>query len=91
LTSNSILGEKIPQIDSWLKVTGTLRYNFDISLPGMLFAKLVTSKYAHAKIKSINFEDALKVPGVVAVATGKDFPIGWEFTYQIEMFLRWIK
>jgi len=74
LTSNSILGEKIPQVDSWLKVTGTLRYNFDISLPDMLFAKLVTSKYAHAKIKSIDFEDALKVPGVVAVATGKDFP-----------------
>ena len=69
-----IVGQKVPQLDSWLKVTGTLRYSFDISLPGMLYAKLVTSKYPHARIKSIDYSDALKVPGVVAVATGKDFP-----------------
>ncbi|MGC9210900.1 MAG: xanthine dehydrogenase family protein molybdopterin-binding subunit [Nitrososphaeria archaeon] len=74
MNSRTVLGEKVPQVDSWLKVTGTLGYSFDISLPGMLYAKLVTSKYAHAKIRSLSFEEALKVPGVVAVATGKDFP-----------------
>jgi CO/xanthine dehydrogenase Mo-binding subunit len=40
----------MPQVDSWLKVTGMLRYTFDISFPDVLFAKLVKSKYAHAKI-----------------------------------------
>jgi carbon-monoxide dehydrogenase large subunit len=40
----------------------------------MLWAKLVGSPYAHAKIKSIKYDEALKVPGVVAVFTGKDFP-----------------
>ncbi|MGC9208960.1 MAG: xanthine dehydrogenase family protein molybdopterin-binding subunit [Nitrososphaeria archaeon] len=72
--SNRIIGENVPQLDSLLKVTGTLRYAFDITLPGMLYAKLVTSKYAHARIKSVDVSDALRVPGVVAVVTGADFP-----------------
>jgi carbon-monoxide dehydrogenase large subunit len=42
-----------------------------MQLPGMLYMDIVRSPYAHAKIKSINTEAALAVPGVLAVITGE--------------------
>jgi len=64
----------MPQYDSFLKVTGTATYAFDVELPGMLHAKLVTSPQAHAKIVKIDTSKAEKMPGVVALATGTEFP-----------------
>ena len=43
----------------------------------MLFGDFVWSPYAHARIKSVNSEAALKVPGVLAVLTAEDLaPLG---------------
>ena len=53
-------------------VQGTGRYTDDIKLPGMLFADMVRSPYAHARIKSINKDKALALPGVHAVLTADD-------------------
>jgi carbon-monoxide dehydrogenase large subunit len=44
----------------------------DIKLKDMLHGDFVRSSHAHALIKSINTEEALKVPGVLAVITAKD-------------------
>src|ERR1700681_2614400 len=44
----------------------------DLKLPGMLYMDIARSPYAYAKIKSIDISEAMKVPGVVAVVTGKD-------------------
>src|SRR3979490_218425 len=52
-------------------IRGKGNYVDDIQLPGMLHMDIVRSPYAHAKIKSINSERALKVPGVLAVITGE--------------------
>ena len=68
------IGKPIPQYDSYLKVTGTATYAFDIELAGMLYAKLVTSPHAHARIVKVDTSKAQNVPGVVAVATGAEFP-----------------
>ena len=68
------IGKSMPQYDSFLKVTGTATYAFDVELPGMLHAKLVTSPHAHAKVVKVDTSKAEKVPGVVAVATGREFP-----------------
>ena len=70
----SYVGRSVPDIDSTLKVTGKATFAFDFELPGMLYAKLVTSLHSHARILSIDTSRALEVPGVVTVATGKDFP-----------------
>jgi carbon-monoxide dehydrogenase large subunit len=43
----------------------------DIQLPGMVYLDIVRSPFAHAKIKAINTDKALKVPGVLAVITGE--------------------
>ena len=42
------------------------------SYQGMLHAAILRSPHAHAKIKNINIDEALKAPGVVAIYTGKD-------------------
>jgi carbon-monoxide dehydrogenase large subunit len=53
-------------------VTGRGRYIDDLSLPGMLHAAFVRSPHPHARIRRIDPTSALAVPGVVAVATGRD-------------------
>ena len=52
-------------------IRGQGRYVDDIQLPGMLYLDIVRSPFAHARIKTINTERALKVPGVLAVITGE--------------------
>src|SRR5712692_9868907 len=53
-------------------IRGQGRYVDDIQLPGMLYMDIVRSPYAHATIKNIDTSQALKVPGVLAVITGRD-------------------
>src|SRR5436853_7658837 len=50
---------------------GKGNYVDDIQLPGMLHMDIVRSPFAHARIKSINSDAALKIPGVLAVITGE--------------------
>lgn len=70
----SFVGKPTPLIDGGAKVTGHLKYTADLKLPSMLHARFVMSAYAHAKIKSIDKNAALAVPGVVAVVTAADLP-----------------
>jgi Aerobic-type carbon monoxide dehydrogenase, large subunit CoxL/CutL homologs len=51
---------------------GKGNYVDDIKLPGMLHGDFVRSPYAHARVKSINIDAAMALPGVVAVLTAKD-------------------
>ncbi|RLI20087.1 xanthine dehydrogenase family protein molybdopterin-binding subunit, partial [Candidatus Bathyarchaeota archaeon] len=67
------VGKPIPRADVD-KVFGDATFSFDVTLPGMLYAKLVGATQAHAKIKHIDYSKALQVPGVVAVFTGAEFP-----------------
>jgi xanthine dehydrogenase molybdopterin-binding subunit B len=55
-------------------VTGRAIYTDDITLPRMLHAKLKRSIHPHARIRSIDASEALAMPGVHAVITGKDLP-----------------
>lgn len=53
-------------------VQGKGQYVDDIKMDGMLFADIVRSPFPHARIKSINKEKALALPGVHAVLTAAD-------------------
>ncbi len=61
-----LVGTSLPRQDGPDKVTGRARYAGDQALPGLLYARLVTSPYAHAYILNIDTSAALAVPGVVA-------------------------
>jgi len=65
-------------------IQGQGRYVDDLTFPGMIYAAIVRSPYAHATIASIDISDAMKVPGVIAVITGKDLEaagLGWLPTF----------
>ena len=69
-------GNAYVRIDAEAKVTGSAIYTDDVYLPETWYCKLVHSPYAHALIKSIDFTEAAKVPGVKGFLTGADFPEG---------------
>jgi xanthine dehydrogenase molybdenum-binding subunit len=69
-----VIGTRPIRHDGVDKVTGRAMYGADISLPGMLHAKVLRSPHAHARVKSIDTSAALALPGVKAVLTGADFP-----------------
>ncbi|MBD0369978.1 MAG: xanthine dehydrogenase family protein molybdopterin-binding subunit [Pyrinomonadaceae bacterium] len=66
-SSLAVIGRSTPRLDGRLKVTGKARYTADVRLPGMLFAQVVTSRYPHARIRSIDTSLAERAPGVRAV------------------------
>jgi len=70
----NVIGKSEPRKESLDKVTGRAKYTNDYQTPGLLYARLLTSPYAHAKIKSIEYKNALSSSGVRAVLTGQYFP-----------------
>ena len=66
------MGHSVKRKEDPRFIRGQGEYIDDVNLPGQLWLDIVRSPYAHAKIKSIDASEALKVPGVAAVVTGKD-------------------
>ena len=66
------LGQSILRKEDARFIRGKGNYVDDVKLPGMLYLDITRSPYAHAKITAIRTDKALKVPGVLAVITGKD-------------------
>jgi len=67
-----IVNHSVPRRDGRVKVTGQAVYVSDIKLPGMAYAKVLRSPYAHARILSIDTRRALSRPKVLDVLTGKN-------------------
>jgi len=70
-TQHNSVGKATRRQDAPDKLTGRARYAGDVSVAGMLHARLVLSPYAHARIVSIDTSAAEAVPGVQAVYTGE--------------------
>jgi 4-hydroxybenzoyl-CoA reductase subunit alpha len=66
-----VIGERVPRKDALDKVTGRAKYTDDITLPNMLYGKILTSPLAHARIKRIDTSRAEALAGVKVVLTGK--------------------
>jgi 4-hydroxybenzoyl-CoA reductase alpha subunit len=71
----SVIGKPFRKVDARAKCTGQTRFADDIVLPRMLFARLLRSPVPHALIKNIDISEAMALPGVAAIITGKDLPI----------------
>ena len=69
-----VVGKSVQRIDGLEKIKGAARYTDDLEFgPGLLYAALVESPHAHARIKAIDTAKAEKVHGVVKVVTGRNF------------------
>ncbi|HTS10885.1 MAG TPA: 4-hydroxybenzoyl-CoA reductase subunit alpha [Candidatus Limnocylindrales bacterium] len=68
------VGKRMVMTDARSKILGLGKYADDLRAPGMLFGRILHSPHAHARIVSIDTSQAEALPGVKAVATGKDAP-----------------
>lgn len=66
------IGVSVPRKEAQDKVTGTAAYTNDEYSPKFLHVQLITSPYAHAKIKAIDLSEAFVASGVRAILTGRD-------------------
>ena len=70
----AVIGQPLPKLDAWAKVTGGTCYADDLVLPRLAYGKILRSPHAHARILGIDTARARAVPGVLAVITGRDLP-----------------
>ncbi len=66
------MGHSLKRKEDARFIQGKGNYVDDVKLPRMVYGHVVRSPYAHARLKSINIENAMKLPGVLAVITGAD-------------------
>lgn len=67
-----MIGRPQPRKEDARLLTGTARFLADIKLPGTLYAMVLRSPHAHARIRAIDTEAAARSAGVHAVLTGRD-------------------
>ncbi|MCL4845726.1 MAG: xanthine dehydrogenase family protein molybdopterin-binding subunit [Acidobacteria bacterium] len=65
-----VVGQPLPRIDAYDRVSGTAVYPSDVSLPGMLHAAVLRCPHAHARVTRVDVSKAERLPGVRAVLTG---------------------
>ena len=71
---NQTVGKPEPKVDAVKLVQGKPAFAADIEIRGMLYAKVLHSPHAHARIKRIDATKARALPGVAAVLTHEDVP-----------------
>ncbi|MFC1620344.1 xanthine dehydrogenase family protein molybdopterin-binding subunit [Candidatus Neomarinimicrobiota bacterium] len=75
MSNYKFIGQPTVRVDGKVKITGAAEYVEDIDFgPNLLYAAVVESPHAHARINDIDTSAAKKLPGVVKIITGKDFP-----------------
>jgi CO/xanthine dehydrogenase Mo-binding subunit len=70
--STSEIGKSARRLDYESKISGRAMYLADMHMPGMCHGKILRSPLPHARIKSIDISNALKVAGVVTIITRDD-------------------
>ncbi len=66
------VGRSVSRLEDRPLVTGQGRFAADVSFPHQLHLRVVRSTHAHGKIRSIDIDAALAMPGVKAVWTSDD-------------------
>src|SRR4051794_9950917 len=81
----SAIGQPVRRREDYRFLTGQGTYTDDINRPGQLYAFMLRSPHANARINGIDTSAASSAPGIAAVFTGKDMaadeigglPCGW--------------
>ena len=80
------IGASVRRVEDKRFLTGRGRYTDDIDQPRQLYAWMLRSPHAHARINGVDTAAAARAPGVVAIFTGADMaadgvgslPCGWQ-------------
>lgn len=70
VVDDRLIGGRVRRLDAADKLTGHARYATDLTLPGMLYGKIVRSDRPHARIVRIDATAAEALPGVEAILWG---------------------
>ncbi len=70
--TETLVGKRVRRQEDPRLITGTATYVEDLKMPGMLYAVIVRSPHAAARIQAVRTQAAAKAPGVQAVFTGAD-------------------
>lgn len=88
-----VIGSRQPRVDGYERVSGTAVYPSDLLLPRMLYGAILRCPHPHARVKHIDDKEALGMPGVRALLTGKSREAEkvlwrWSWSYQSPLFDR---
>ena len=78
MAATQFFGQRIKRNEDPRLLTGQALFVDDVDLPGMVHLAFVRSPHAHARLLSIETEDARKMPGVVAIYTAEDLGDYWQ-------------
>ncbi len=67
-----LVGARLKRVEDPRLLTGRGRFLDDINLPGIVEVAFLRSPYAHARIRSIDTEEARRSQGVLAILTGEE-------------------
>lgn len=73
-SARSQVGRPVDRVDGAAKTAGQVRYAAELSFPDLAYAALVHADVARARIREVQVDLALKVPGVVTVITHRNAP-----------------
>ena len=76
----SYIGARVARKEDRKLLTGQSRFIDDLTLPGMVWASVVRSPFAHARITSVDVSKAREAEGVVAAFSGADLEGDWAAT-----------
>jgi carbon-monoxide dehydrogenase large subunit len=66
------MGQPLKRFEDAKLLTGRGSFVDDIQLPGMLYAAVLRSPHAHARLRSVDASAARHLPGIVAALSGED-------------------
>ncbi len=81
-----IIGERVPRVDGYERVSGAAVYPSDVILPNMLHAAILRCPHPHAMVRKVDISKAKQMPGVRAILTN-DSPeadLMWPYTDEVK-------
>jgi putative selenate reductase molybdopterin-binding subunit len=74
MAPRAVVGKPEPKVDAVKLAQGKPAFTADLEMRGMLFARVLHSPHAHARVRNIDVTKARALPGVAAVLTWQDIP-----------------
>jgi len=74
-TDLSVVGKDHARVDAVAKVTGRALFSYDRRFPGLIYAKMLRSPHAAARVKRLDLEKAKALPGVLHAESFADRPV----------------
>jgi xanthine dehydrogenase YagR molybdenum-binding subunit len=70
--TTSVVGQPLPRVDAYDRLSGTAVYPSDVTFPDMLYGAILRCPHAHARVVSVDTSRAEAMPGVRAVLSNTD-------------------